>query len=47
MVAPDDSISIANNTVGGSGRVRAFKEVIVGSSVKLPTPLPAPSLPLS
>jgi hypothetical protein len=40
MVAPDDSVSITNNTVGGSGRVRALKQVIVGSSLKLPTPLP-------
>ena len=41
MIAPDDSVSITNNTVGGSGRVRALKQVIVGSSLKLPTPLPA------
>jgi hypothetical protein len=41
MVAPDDSVSITNNTVGGSGRVRALKQVIVGSSLKLQTPLPA------
>lgn len=36
MVAPDDSISITNNTVGGSGRVRALKQVIVGSRIALP-----------
>jgi len=36
MVAPDDSISITNNTVGGSGRVRALKQVIVGSHIALP-----------
>ena len=41
MIAPDDSVSITNNTVGGSGRVRALKQVIVGSSVQLQTPLPA------
>jgi hypothetical protein len=35
MVAPDDSISITNNTVGGSGRVRAQKQVIVGSRLIL------------
>lgn len=40
MVAPDDSITILNNTVGGSGRVRAQRSVIVGSSIKLPDPLP-------
>lgn len=33
MVAPDDSISITNNTVGGSGRVRALKQVVVGSRI--------------
>ena len=42
MVAPDDSITINNNTVGGSGRVRALKQVIVGSRVLLQSPLPAP-----
>ncbi len=36
MVAPDDSITIENNTVGGSGRVRALQQVIVGSRVRLP-----------
>ena len=41
MVAPDDSITIDNNTVGGSGRVRALKEVIVGSRISLQSPLPA------
>ncbi|MFN8489981.1 MAG: CARDB domain-containing protein [Caldilineaceae bacterium] len=41
MVAPDDSVSITNNTVGGSGRVRALKQVIVGSRLALPSPLPA------
>ena len=35
MVAPDDSVTITNNTVGGSGRVRALKQVIVGSRVTL------------
>ena len=44
MVAPDDSITINNNMVGGSGRVRAFKQVIVGSRILLPSPLPTPWL---
>lgn len=35
MVSPDGTTSITNNTVGGSGRVRAGKEVIVGSRIKL------------
>ncbi len=39
MIAPDDSVSITNNTVGGSGRVRALKEVIVGSRILLASPL--------
>ncbi|MFN8494293.1 MAG: PKD domain-containing protein [Caldilineaceae bacterium] len=42
MIAPNDSISITNNTIGGSGRVRALKQVIVGSTLELPTSLPAP-----
>ncbi|MCD6291573.1 MAG: hypothetical protein J7M34_13825, partial [Anaerolineae bacterium] len=42
MIAPDDSVSITNNTVGGSGRVRAQKQVIVGSRIKLQSPLPDP-----
>lgn len=37
MVAPDDSITITNNTVGGSGRVRSGKEVVVGSRILSPT----------
>jgi hypothetical protein len=41
MIAPNDSISITNNTVGGSGRVRALSQVIVGSRIQLQTPLPA------
>ncbi len=40
MIAPDDSISITNNTVGGSGRVRAQRQVIVGSRILLQSPLP-------
>ena len=40
MIAPDDSVSITNNTVGGSGRVRAQKQVIVGSRIVPQTPLP-------
>ncbi|MEM7531669.1 MAG: LamG-like jellyroll fold domain-containing protein, partial [Chloroflexota bacterium] len=44
MVAPDDSITIDGNTVGGSGRVRAQKQVIVGSRLLMPDldDLPAP-----
>ena len=41
MIAPNDTISITNNTVGGSGRVRAQKQVIVGSRIVPQTPLPA------
>lgn len=37
MVAPDDSITITNNTVGGSGRVRSGKDVVVGSSIQSPS----------
>jgi PKD repeat protein len=40
MIAPDDSVSITNNTVGGSGRVRVQKQVIVGSRILLQSPLP-------
>lgn len=40
MIAPDASTNITNNTVGGSGRVRAQKQVIVGSRIALQTPLP-------
>ncbi len=36
MIAPDDSVTITNNTVGGSGRVRALKQVVVGSRVLQP-----------
>ena len=35
MVAPDDSISITGNSVGGTGRVRAQNSVVVGSLLKL------------
>lgn len=41
MIAPDDSVTIVNNMVGGSGRVRAQNQVIVGSRIALQTPLPA------
>ena len=41
MIAPNDTINITNNTVGGSGRVRAQKQVIVGSRIVPQTPLPA------
>ena len=33
MYAPDDSVTITNNTVGGSGRVRAAHQVVVGSRI--------------
>lgn len=36
MIAPTDAISITNNTVGGSGRVRALHSVVVGSRVLPP-----------
>lgn len=41
MIAPDDTVSITNNTVGGSGRVRAQKQVVVGSRIVLQSPLPS------
>ena len=37
MLAPNDSISVTNNTVGGSGRVRALKDVVVGSRITDPS----------
>ncbi len=37
MIAPDDTITITNNTVGGSGRVKALGEVVVGSRILNPT----------
>jgi hypothetical protein len=36
MIAPDDSITVSNNTVGGSGRVKAGKSVVVGSQITQP-----------
>lgn len=33
MIAPDDSITITNNTVGGSGRVKTGQTVVVGSRI--------------
>lgn len=36
MIAPDDSITITNNIVGGSGRVNGGKGVVVGSQVLSP-----------
>ena len=36
MIAPDDSITITNNIVGGSGKVRSGKEVVVGSQTLPP-----------
>lgn len=40
MIAPDDSISVISNTVGGSARVRAQSQVVVGSYINLQNPLP-------
>jgi len=40
MIAADDTISVTNNTVGGSGRVRSQRQVVVGSRILLQTPLP-------
>ncbi len=37
MIAPNDSITITNNTVGGSGRVKAGNSVVVGSKISSPT----------
>ena len=39
VIAPDESISITNNVVGGGGHVRALKQVIVGSKIALQSPL--------
>ena len=36
MYAPDDSVTIENNTVGGNGRARPGQHVAVGSLVKPP-----------
>lgn len=36
MISPDDSITITNNTVGGSGRVKSDKDVVVGSRILSP-----------
>ena len=36
MIAPNPSISITNNTVGGSGRVRGLQPVVVGSRILPP-----------
>ena len=40
MAAPDDLITITNNTIGGSGRVPAQKQIIAGSYVQIQEPLP-------
>jgi hypothetical protein len=40
MIAPDDSITILDGIVGGSGRVRAVKQVIVGSHILQPAYTP-------
>jgi len=36
MIAPDDSVSIVKNTVGGSGRVKAGQGVVAGSRIFTP-----------
>ncbi len=41
MVAPDDSITVVDNAVGGAGRVRAQTQVNVGAVIKLQEPIPA------
>ena len=33
MIAPDDSITVTNNFVGGSGRVKAYEQLSVGSQI--------------
>ncbi|WP_423226410.1 CARDB domain-containing protein [Candidatus Amarolinea aalborgensis] len=40
MIAPNNTITVTNNTVGGSGRVRAQNQVIVGSRILPQSPLP-------
>lgn len=37
LIAPNETVTITNNTVGGSGRVKPLKEVVVGSRVFPPT----------
>lgn len=36
MIAQDDTVSIIDNTIGGSGRVRSARSVIVGSQISPP-----------
>ena len=36
MYAPDDSVNITNNTIGGGGRVRAGETIVLGSRVHAP-----------
>lgn len=33
MIAPDDSITVTNNFVGGGGRVKAYEQLSVGSQI--------------
>ena len=33
LYAPDDSVTVTNNTVGGSGRVKAGQQVVVGGRI--------------
>jgi len=37
MIAPDASISVTNNTIGGSGRVPALRHIVVGSRILPPS----------
>ena len=36
MIAPDDTITITNNIVGGSGRVNSGKNIVIGSRILKP-----------
>ena len=44
MIAPDDTITVQKKIVGGSGRVPATEQVVVGSYIQLGVPLPDPWL---
>ncbi len=35
MIAPDDSISVTNNSVGGGGRVKSYRQLAVGSRIEI------------
>jgi len=36
MYAPDPTVSIQDNTIGGGGRVRSASQVVLGSQIKIP-----------